>query len=53
MPVLKGTPNLLVKLENESEIFIPGYKLEGSPDILPYRKIWDASFYNNKVGVFR
>lgn len=47
--VHRGSPNLQVKLENEAEIFIPSYKLEGSPDSLPYRKIWDVAFYNNKV----
>ena len=48
--VQKGSPNLQVKLENEKEIFHPDYKLPESPESsLPYRKIWDVSFYNSKV----
>lgn len=49
MSVHKGSPNLQVKLENEKDIFRSDYKLPGSPDVLPYRKIWDVAFYNNKV----
>ena len=51
MPALvQGESNLQqVKLENEKDIFNPDYKLPGSPDDLPYRKIWDVSFYNSKV----
>ena len=52
MSVQKGSPNLQVKLENEKEIFYPEYKLPESPESsLPYRKIWDVSFYNNKVNI--
>lgn len=47
------SPNLQVKLENEKDIFKPDYKLPGSPDSLPYRKIWDVTFYNNKVKFFK
>jgi hypothetical protein len=43
------TLNLQVKLENEKDIYDSEYKLPGSPDNLPYRKIWDVAFYNNKV----
>lgn len=51
MSVQKGnsSPSLQVKLENEKDIFRADYKLPGSPDTLPYRKIWDVAFYNNKV----
>ena len=49
MPVAQARQNLQVKLENEKDIYCPEYKLPGSPDSLPYRKIWDVSFYNNKV----
>lgn len=54
MPALiQGDSNFQqVKLENEKDIFNPDYKLPGSPDDLPYRKIWDVSFYNNKVERF-
>lgn len=55
VPAQKGgsSPNLQVKLENEKEIFQPDYRLTESPESsLPYRKIWDVSFYNNKVNSF-
>lgn len=45
----KDNQNLQVKLENEKDIYDTGYKLPGSPANLPYRKIWDVAFYNNKV----
>lgn len=50
MSVQKDSPNIQVKLENEREIFIPGFQLPSTPEgSIPYRKIWDVSFYNNKV----